>query len=91
MTRCGGLGLREFIIALGRQTPEMYDAAKIVSGKDLTDGRDKPPDKMMTFIGVDAQYFSAVLMPQRKNPQEVCSTELMPIYVGKADPKAARS
>ena len=41
----------------------------------------------MTFIGVDAQYFSAVLMPQRENPADVWFDELLPIRVGKADPK----
>ena len=29
---------------------------------------DAPPDKMLTFIGVDAQYFSAVLMPAAREP-----------------------
>ena len=42
---------------------------------------------MLTFIGVDAQYFSAVLMPERENPEEVLFEELTPICVGKVDPK----
>lgn len=85
VTRCSGIGLREFIVSMGAQTPTMEDAATIVTGKDLGRGGDVSPDKLMTFIGVDAQYFSAVLMPQRKNPQEVWFQELLPIYVGKAD------
>ena len=44
---------------------------KIAGGKDLPVRPDTPPDKMLTFIGVDAQYFSAVLMPERENPAEV--------------------
>ena len=87
VTRCGGIGLREFIISMGDQTPEMEDALKIASGKDLQVRPDTPPDRMLTYIGVDAQYFSAVLMPERKNPEEVLFEELMPIYVGKVDVK----
>ena len=42
---------------------------------------------LLTFIGVDAQYFSAVLMPQRLNPADVWFDELYPIRVGKVDPQ----
>ncbi len=87
VTRCGGIGLREFIIAMGDQTPVMEDAVTIASGKGLPASPDVPPERMLTFIGVDAQYFSAVLMPQRKNPQEAWFEELMPICVGKVDTK----
>jgi YidC/Oxa1 family membrane protein insertase len=88
VTRCGGIGLREFIISMGERTPVMEDAATIVAGgKGLPESPDVPPDRMMTFIGVDAQYFSALLMPQRKNPQEIWFDSLTPIYVGKADPQ----
>ena len=57
----------------------------------IADGKDPAaltrPDKPLTFIGVDAQYFSAVLMPQRENPADVWFDELMPIRVGKVDPQ----
>ena len=87
VTRCGGMGLREFIISMDEQTPEMVDAVTIAGGKGLPGGSNVSPERMLTFIGVDAQYFSAVLMPQRKNPEEVWFEELMPIYVGKVDAK----
>ena len=45
------------------------------------------PSAPLTFIGVDAQYFSAVLMPQRENPADVWFDELLPIRVGKVDPQ----
>ena len=48
---------------------------------------DTVPDKLLTFIGVDAQYFSAVLMPERANPADVWFEELFPIRVGKVDTK----
>ena len=90
VTRCGGIGLREFIISMGDQTPEMQDAA--VVAEDTTQKRrsDTLPDKMLTFIGVDAQYFSAVLMPERKSPNEVLFDDMMSIRVGKVDPKQKR-
>jgi YidC/Oxa1 family membrane protein insertase len=85
VTRCGGMGLREYIISTGEQTPEMQDAVTIAGGAGKSVS--PTPDQMLTFIGVDAQYFSAVLMPQRKNPQEAWFQELMPICVGKVDAK----
>ena len=83
----GGSGLRDFIISFGGGTPEMTNATTIVDGKSNSLRPDTPPNKMLTFIGVDAQYFSAVLMPQRDNPADVWFDDLQPICVGKVDPK----
>ena len=65
----GGAGLRDFVISFGGGTPGMIGAATIADGKKLPPPwPDTPPDKLLTFIGVDAQYFSAVLMPERDEP-----------------------
>ncbi len=84
----GGAGLRDFVISFGGGTPGMIGPSSITDGKDLTVRADTPPDKLMTFIGVDAQYFSAVLMPQRaEGDASLWFEELMPIRVGRVDPK----
>jgi YidC/Oxa1 family membrane protein insertase len=85
VTRTGGSGLRDFIISFEGGTPDMIGAMTIANGK-LPAPRDES-NKLMTFIGVDAQYFSAVLMPQRQTPNDIWFDELMPIRVGKVDPK----
>ncbi|MEN6405221.1 MAG: YidC/Oxa1 family insertase periplasmic-domain containing protein [Thermoguttaceae bacterium] len=83
VTRTGGSGLRDFIISLGNKTPVMVGAMTIAGDKPES----PRPDKSLTYVGVDAQYFSAVLMPERKNPADVWFDELMPIRVGKVDKK----
>jgi YidC/Oxa1 family membrane protein insertase len=83
----GAAGLRDFVISLGGGTPYMIGAPTIASGKLPSPWPEMPPDKMLTFIGVDAQYFSAVLMPQHENSAESWFAELKPIRVGKVDPR----
>ncbi len=78
----GGSGLRDFIISFDGGVPGMINATTVADG-------DVPPpwpDESLSFIGVDAQYFSAVLMPQREDRAEVWFDELTPICVGKVDP-----
>jgi YidC/Oxa1 family membrane protein insertase len=81
----GGAGLRDFVISFGGNTPEMVGPSTIVAGKGILVRPDTPPDKMLTFIGVDAQYFSVVMMPRRENPADLWFEELLPIRVGKVD------
>jgi len=83
----GGAGLRDFIISFGGGTPGMINATKIAGDESFPLRPDTPPERMLTFIGVDAQYFSAVLMPQRDNPADVWFDNLQPICVGKVDAK----
>jgi len=80
-TRSGGSGLRDFIISFGGATPGMVGATTLAADKAPPPW----PDQSLTFIGVDAQYFSAVLMPRRKNPAEVWFEELMAIRAGAVD------
>ncbi len=77
----GGAGLRDFVISFGGRTPGMVGAATIANGK-----ADTWPDDALTFVGVDAQYFSAVLLPERVDPSEVWFDQLAPIRVGRVDP-----
>ena len=41
----------------------------------------------LTYIGVDAQYFSAILIPQKQNGEDVWFATSQPLRVGKVDPK----
>lgn len=82
----GGAGLRDFIISFGGGTPEMMGATAIADGKG-TPPRPDAADMMLTFIGVDAQYFSAVVMPQRTDSAEVWFEDVQPICLGKVDPQ----
>jgi len=82
-----GSGLRDFVISFGKNVPDMVSPSTIAEAKDLSVRPDSPPDRLLTYIGVDAQYFSAVLMPERPNPADVWFDELYPIRVGKVDPE----
>ncbi|MCE5266999.1 MAG: YidC/Oxa1 family insertase periplasmic-domain containing protein [Planctomycetaceae bacterium] len=79
----GGAGLRDFIVSFDGGTPEMIGATAVGANKGLSVFRDMPPEKLLTFVGVDAQYFSAVLMPQRQKRSDVWFDEIYPIHVGK--------
>ena len=87
VTRSGGSGLRDFIISFGGGTPDVTGATPLSSSTTPLVRPDTLPDKLLTFIGVDAQYFSAVLMPQRSDPSDVWFEGLLPIRLGKVDPK----
>jgi YidC/Oxa1 family membrane protein insertase len=87
VTRSGGSGLRDFVVSFGGQTPGMVGAVALSGDAEAPIRPDTPPDKMLTFIGVDAQYFSAVLLPQRENPAALWFDNLVPIRVGKANLK----
>ncbi len=84
VTRSGGSGIRDFIVSFGKNTPEMVGAMTLAADKDVVRRLDTP-EAQLTFIGVDAQYFSAVLMPQRPNPADLWFDESYPIRAGKID------
>jgi YidC/Oxa1 family membrane protein insertase len=81
----GAAGLRDFIISMGGSTPGMVGAPTIAEGKKLPLPWPEKADTPLTFIGVDAQYFSAVLMPSRGKDTTPWFDELMPIRVGRVD------
>ncbi|MDZ7618911.1 MAG: YidC/Oxa1 family insertase periplasmic-domain containing protein [Patescibacteria group bacterium] len=41
-----------------------------------------PQDERVRYIGVDAQYFSAVLIPQKANPEDLWFKQWQPLRVG---------
>ncbi|MBN1393592.1 MAG: membrane protein insertase YidC [Pirellulales bacterium] len=79
----GGAGLRDFIISFDGGEPAMINASNVAD-------RDVPAPwsgKSLRFIGVDAQYFSAVLMPEADEGKSPLFEELTPICVGEVDAK----
>lgn len=79
----GGAGLRDFVVSFGGRTPEMIGASNVGTSDNFPKRPDTPPAALLSFIGVDAQYFSAILIPQRPNPADVWFAEVYPIRVGK--------
>jgi YidC/Oxa1 family membrane protein insertase len=86
VTRTGGSGIRDYIISFDNGTPAMTGAMSVSYPQKLPGPSDEQ-NKLLTFIGVDAQYFSAVLMPQRQKANDIWFDALMPIRVGKVDLK----
>ena len=54
-----GVGLRDLIVKFDEGETQTVGCPKIPDGKSLPPWRER-----LTFIGVDAQYFSAILIPQ---------------------------
>lgn len=79
----GGSGLRDFIISMNDNTPSMVNATTVADGESPMPW----PDQNLNYIGVDGQYFSAVLMPDREKTGEQWFAKLQPICVGKVDPE----
>ena len=73
------LGLRDLIVKFDEGETQMVGCPKIAGGKDLSSWRER-----LTFIGVDAQYFSAILIPQGESADDIF--ESMPLRVGDVDP-----
>jgi len=77
-------GLRDVVVSFERNTPELVTCSKIAS--------DEVPnlpwqDQSLTYIGVDAQYFSAIMIPMKENPSEIWFAESEPVRVGPVDEK----
>jgi len=76
-------GLRDVAVSFDRQTPSLITCANIAKGKV-----DNPwQDQSITFIGVDAQYFSAVMIPTKANPADIWFAKSQPLRVGPVDAK----
>lgn len=79
----GSVGLRDVAVRLQQNTPRLISCQSIVEDdwglpwKDDTD--------QLTAIGVDAQYFSAVLLPQKQRIADEWFAEARPIQVGPAE------
>ncbi|MBL9123149.1 MAG: YidC/Oxa1 family insertase periplasmic-domain containing protein, partial [Planctomycetaceae bacterium] len=80
-TWTGGGGVRDVIVATdikGRASIETVSGIKLAGDKEVTRWKNEP----IVFAGVDAQYFAAMLIPQKKSPDEVWFADLDPRRVG---------
>jgi len=75
----GGIGLRDVVVAYGPGVPEILSATKIAKGES---GVFRPTDPI-TFLGVDAQYFSAVLI--RQDPSKLWHARWQALCYGDVD------
>ncbi len=74
----GAAGMRDVLVHLNGR-PLRQIGTPIVAD----DGFGAPPqDELVTYIGVDAQYFSAVLIPQKTDPREPWFKQWQPLRVG---------
>jgi YidC/Oxa1 family membrane protein insertase len=77
----GGAGVRDVVVSVDQKVPTMVGCPKISADKP------DPPwkDISLTFIGVDAQYFSAVMIPVMEKPNDIWFAGSQPLRVGKVD------
>lgn len=74
----GAAGLRDVVVSFENRTPTMINCPAIASGRVEKPYLGQP----LTFMGVDAQYFSVVLMPRTDDPAEVWFARSHPLRVG---------
>jgi len=73
----GGAGLRDVVGRWEGNQPSMFPIS------DIAEGEAEPKvDHSMMYLGVDAQYFSAVLLPQKASESEIWLRESRFVTVG---------
>ncbi len=73
----GGAGIRDVVVWFDGKL-SLYSASNIGAGSWGTVLK----DSLISFMGVDAQYFSVVMIPQRKDPADLWISEAWPIRMG---------
>ncbi|MBN2022839.1 MAG: YidC/Oxa1 family insertase periplasmic-domain containing protein [Pirellulales bacterium] len=76
--RSWSAGLRDFVFAFDGETPTMIGCATIADDK-LDPAY---TNKLIDYVGIDAQYFSSMLMPKKDDPQEIWFAGTQPLRVG---------
>jgi YidC/Oxa1 family membrane protein insertase len=79
----GGAGLRDVVVSFDQIEPKMVGCPTIADAKTFVPWQDLP----LTFIGVDAQYFSVVMIPLMENPKDIWFAASQPLRVGTVDEK----
>ena len=81
VARCSGAGIRDVIASFNDAKPVMVGCFTISADKTEPAWREQP----LTFVGVDAQYFSCTMQPQKSNPADIWLAETQPIRVSEVD------
>jgi len=72
-------GMRDVLVSYGPATPSWVPCSHIATRNEkAVVWRGEP----MRFIGVDGQYFSAIMIPKKQDPTEVWLDSATPIRVG---------
>ncbi len=77
-----GVGLRDVIASFGPAEPNVYSAIEIAHQEWRQPIPVEEARVQLAFVGVDAQYFSAVMIPQRQQPAELGFADWQPLAVG---------
>lgn len=80
----GAVGLRDVALRLGTGSVRLVSCSSIVRDKWGAPWKDGA--EFITALGVDAQYFSVILLPQKSHPEDVWFDEARPIRVGAVEP-----
>jgi YidC/Oxa1 family membrane protein insertase len=76
--RGGAVGVRDFVGQwFGMGDPVMFGATTIAD-----DEQDTVNDQSMMFAGVDAQYFSVVMIPKKKSTDEIWFEKVQGMHIG---------
>jgi len=75
----GGAGVRDIVVRFFGNDSELFSASKVAK-----DDVDPMSEGSLMYVGIDHQYFAAVLIPQKPegNPEEEWFTETRAIWVG---------
>ena len=89
----GGAGLRDFVVGLrnsdGYITKANYQfiSATSLAGGTKTTALEENKDRSLAFVGTDAQYFAAALLPGDGDDSGIRFAKIEPLLVGSFDPQ----
>ncbi len=91
----GGLRLRDVALHLQLEGPVLIDVSEIVAAAEEGETQRIPLEEggrknLMAYAGIDAQYFAAVLLPQRSQDAESLFASIEPRLVGEVPSNARR-
>jgi YidC/Oxa1 family membrane protein insertase len=76
----GAAGMRDVIARFAGNKPYQVSCPDIADGKKIETWTES--DSPLDYLAVDAQYFSAALVPQKEDPKDIWFDEIKPIKVG---------
>jgi YidC/Oxa1 family membrane protein insertase len=82
-TTWGAVGLRDVVLSYNERFPTLIACPTIADGQAPAPWNKPEP---LTFIGVDAQYFSAEMIPQPENSGEVWFAQSQAMRAGSVNP-----
>jgi YidC/Oxa1 family membrane protein insertase len=81
-----GAGMRDFVAAHltseGHITGDTFISAKDIADDDFDSAPDESTKQSLAYVGVDAQYFAAALLPDEREGDEIRFAAAVPLLVG---------